>query len=67
MARKMELADLNTLDEISCELIGIAELLDSSSIENLTKRGCCGIANILLSCGQKIENIVEKCSDTHED
>lgn len=67
MARKMELADLETLDDVSCELTGIAELLDSSSIENLTERGCCGIANILLSCGQKIENIVEKCPATHED
>lgn len=67
MVRKMELDDLKSLDDVFCELTGIAELLDSSSIENLTKRGCCGIANILLSCGQKIENIVEKCSDTHED
>lgn len=67
MARKMELDDLNTLDDVSCELIGIAELLDSSSIENLTERGCSGIAYILLSCGQKIENIVDKCFATHED
>lgn len=67
MARKMELDDLNTLDDVSCELIGIAELMDSSSIENLTERGCSGIAYILLSCGQKIGNIVDKCSATHED
>lgn len=67
MVRKMELDDLKSLDDVFCELTGIAELLDSSSIENLTKRGCCAIANLLLSCGQKIENIVEKCSDTHED
>ena len=67
MARKMELADLNTLGDVSCELIGIAELLGSGSIENLTARGCSGIAYILLSCGQKIGNIVDKCSVTHED
>lgn len=67
MARKMELDDLQTLDDVSCELTGIAELLDSSSIENLTERGCIGIANILLSCGQKIENIVKKCRNTRED
>lgn len=67
MARKMELDDLQTLDDVSCELTGIAELLDFSSIENLTESGCGGIANILLSCGQKIENIVKKCRNTHED
>lgn len=67
MARKMELADLETLDDVSCELTGIAELLDSSSIENLTERGCCGIANILLSCGQKIENTLKNAVSTHED
>lgn len=64
MARKLELADVETLYDVSYELIGIAELLDSSSIANLTEEGCCGIVNILLSCGQKIKNIV---SNTHED
>lgn len=66
MARKIELEDLNTLDDVSCKIAGIAELLDSLSIENLTERGCLGIANILLSCVEMLENIIENCSDTHE-
>ena len=67
MARNIKVDDLNALDIISQELTGISELLDSRSIENLTERGCDGIANILLSCGERIENIIEKCSETHED
>ena len=66
MARSIKTDDLNALELISWELTGIAELLDSRSIENLTERGCAGIANILLFCGQRIENIIEKCSETHE-
>ena len=66
MARSIKTDDLNALEFISWELTGIAELLDSRSIENLTERGCGGIANILLYCGQRIENIIEKCSETHE-
>ena len=63
MARSIKTDDLNALEVISWELTGIAELLDSRSIENLTERG---LANILLYCGQRIEKIIEKCSDTHE-
>lgn len=60
MARTIELNDIETLDNVSSVLTGIGELLDISSIENLTEKGCYGIAYILLSCGSRIENIINK-------